>query len=256
MLDLVAPTLAVFSHPNHEMAVYGLLRTLKPAIVFLTDGGGGDRLAQTRLGLDAAGISDATYLDHSEASFYRALLAKDAKFFKEVAAQVAEVVRDKNPEQILVDSVEYYNPIHDIALPIVQAAVKSLGTVHRILAVPLVYQEAAAAPENFVFQRALPGDRAIEQEFVLSPKEGLIKRAALGSIYTALMKQMAFPYSVIEEACRKEHVVPAGSPLTRPDLHCRIRYDERGLAAKKAGLVQEAILYNEHFLPLAKELLA
>lgn len=254
MLDLNAKTLAVFSHPNHEMAVYGLLRTLKPAVCFLTDGGGGDRLAQTRLGLDAAGIADATYLDHSEASFYKAVLGRDVKFFQDVAAQVTEIIREKAPEQILVDSVEYYNPIHDIALPIIQAAVKPLGICPRILAVPLVYQ--GAGTDSFVFQRSLPGDRAIEESFIMSAKEGLIKRAALSDIYTALMGQMKFPFSVIDQACREEHVVPAGSPLTTPDLHCRIRYDERGLAAKKAGLVQEAILYGEHFLPLVKTLLA
>jgi len=253
MLDLTAKTLAIFSHPNHEMAIYGILRAIKPPVVFLTDGGGGERLSQTRLGLDAAGIHDAIFLGHSQDSFYKAILRKDVTFFLEVAAQVAEILREKKPEQLLVDGVEYYNPIHDLALPISQVARRICGEPFRILAVPLVYQSAVGL-HSLVFQRSLPGDRSIEQKVPLNAREGMIKRAVLSDIYTALMKMMGFPYPIVDQACREEHVVPAGDPLALPDIHCRIHYDDRGLAAKKAGLVPEAILYEAHYRPLVRDL--
>lgn len=252
MLDPNAPTLAIFSHPNHEVAVYGLMRALKPGVCFLTDGGGGLRRAQTRLGLDAAGIPIASFLDHTEASFYKAVLSRDKKFYSDVADQVGEIIREKKPAQILVDGVEYYNPIHDMALPVVQAALRRQGKNIPVFAVPLVYQGGS---DGFVFQRSLPGERSLEETFPIAVREGMIKRAALMDIYTVLMGQMTFPAAVIDQACREEHLVPAGSPLCAVDPNCQIRYNHRGLEAKKAGLVDGAILYEDHYLPLVRDLL-
>ena len=87
----MSDTLVVFSHPNHEVAVFGLLQRWRPALLYLTDGGGADRVAQTEQGLRSIGLLDrATFLNKSEASFYQALLDVDQPFFDEVAEKVAE----------------------------------------------------------------------------------------------------------------------------------------------------------------------
>lgn len=256
LFDCRKRTLAVFSHPNHEIAVYGLICRMRPAIAFLTDGGGGARLEQTGQGLLAAGISsDVTYLNYTEESFYRAILGRDAAFFDQVVSRLAEWIRACSPEQILCDAVEYYNPIHDIALPVVFGATRALGSSIPIFSVPLVYQ-GSAPPEQLVFQRALPGERHLEEPFPISNLEGISKRHALRSIYAALMAQMAFPDAAITQACLEEHLHPAGAPFGPVDPLCVIRYDRRGEEAKKAGLVQEAISYRHHYLPLVRDILA
>lgn len=251
--------LAIFSHPNHEVSIYGILHRSRAKVMFLTDGGGGDRLAQTKKGLENLGTS---YLDCTEDSFYRAILRKDTAFFDAVALRMAAVIRDLQPTKILCDAVEYYNPIHDIALPLTllaarRAACSDLRLISQvqIFAVPLVYQNEGPS-ESYVFQRSLPGQRFLEQSFELEPEEGRDKRRALENQYAALMSQMRFPPEVIDQACRTEYVVPARSPLDVVDPSCAIRYDRRGSEAKKGGFVDENITYDGHFIPLVRELLS
>lgn len=256
MFKVSPSTLAVFSHPNHEIAVYGLIRRMRPSLVFLTDGGGGARLAQTGQGLRAAGVKEGiVFFNHTEASFYQAILDKDVTFFDQVAAKLAVMIRDTEPSQILCDAVEYYNPIHDIIMPVTLRAIRKAQNHAQVFAVPLVYQKAAPQ-SGFVFQRALEGQRQFEETFRLQDEESKAKATVLSSTYTAVMAQMAFPPEVIEQGCLEEHLVPASSPLDLADLSCVIRYDQRGRMAQKEGLVERAITYAEHYLPLVRELLA
>jgi hypothetical protein len=37
--DPTVRRLMVFSHPNHELAVYGLVQRLRPHLLYLSDGG-------------------------------------------------------------------------------------------------------------------------------------------------------------------------------------------------------------------------
>jgi hypothetical protein len=83
----------VLSHPNHEAAMFGVLRRLRPRIVILTDGGGEERVAQSRQGLQRIGLLESTtFLDWREADFYDALLDRDVPFFRGVAAQVGREI--------------------------------------------------------------------------------------------------------------------------------------------------------------------
>ena len=121
--DQSASTLAVFSHPNHELAILGLLQRLRPNIIVLTDGGGGTRVTESQKGLESIDLLDqATFLNFPEASFYDSLCARDHSFFKEVAERVFNLMDSCGPGQILCDAVEFYNPVHDLSLPIDDAA--------------------------------------------------------------------------------------------------------------------------------------
>src|SRR5690606_279399 len=102
-----SPMVAVFSHPNHELAVFGLLQSERPALVYLTDGGGERRVEQTRRGLAGIGLADsARYLGYAERSFYEALLEQDVAFFLEVAARVRDALTEVAPSRVLCDAVE------------------------------------------------------------------------------------------------------------------------------------------------------
>ena len=50
-------SLVVFSHLNHELAIFGLVQRLRPNLIYLTDGGGKDRIGQTKAGLEQIGLS-------------------------------------------------------------------------------------------------------------------------------------------------------------------------------------------------------
>ena len=135
--------LFVFSHPNHELAVFGLARRWRPHFVFLTDGGGPDRVADTKHGLESLGLLDrARFLNHSEGSFYKALVNRDAAFYEGVARQVREAVAAVRPSQVYCDAVEFYNPVHDICLPVVKAALRGTPGVE-VFEIPLIHQRPA-----------------------------------------------------------------------------------------------------------------
>ena len=60
-----AVTVMVFSHPNHELAVFGLVQRLRPRLVFLTDGGGARRVEETGRALDGLGLrAHATFFNY------------------------------------------------------------------------------------------------------------------------------------------------------------------------------------------------
>jgi len=130
----------IFSHPNHELAAYGLIQSLDPRIIYLTDGGGQDRVAQTRTGLASIGrLKSAVFLNHAEDRFYQALLDQDADFFSGVAGQVREALGSDPIDAICSDAIEFYNPVHDLATPIVRSAVGGPGGIcHYEL--PLIHQ--------------------------------------------------------------------------------------------------------------------
>ena len=67
----------VFSHPNHEVAVLGTIFRLNPHIVYLTDGGADARVAETREALQNFEPASVHFLNHTEKSFYDALLGRD-----------------------------------------------------------------------------------------------------------------------------------------------------------------------------------
>lgn len=251
------PALAIFSHPNHEISIYGMAVRERPSIAYLTDGGGGARLEGTVKSLEAVGIQfrEAAGILHSEESFYEALLRKDLSFWKSISSAIAELVLFHRPEVILCDAVEYYNPVHDMSLPLVLSALKQLGSSVEVLTVPLVWQEEAEGVELYVVQRSLPMDRKSEMAVPLSEEEGRRKREALRTFYGPLQAQMGFSDEQIRQACGTEYLVPAPSPLREPDPGCILRYDRRGLQAKKKGIVEEAILYRQHYLPIVRELL-
>lgn len=100
LADSSTRRLAVFSHPNHELAAFGLVQRLRPHLLYLTDGGGAARVAETRRGLESIGMAEhARFLDHSEGSFYAALLARDATFFRQIADAVRSEIEAVQAEQ-------------------------------------------------------------------------------------------------------------------------------------------------------------
>lgn len=259
-------SLAVFSHPNHEVVAFGLLSRLKPRIIYLTDGGGGRRITETRAGLARLGLlGQAIFLDHTEASFYEALLRKDAAFFRRVADEVRRAA-GSTPRQAFCDAVEFYNPVHDMSLPVVLSAFgpsraqDNLATILKgadtwsgfsAFEIPLVYEDEVG---RTVINRAVPTRRGVEISLQLLPFEVVTKAAAWEDVYTILMET----FSPVVGDPRKydlEHLTPAGDPARFPGDGVTVRYDKRGAALMQRGEVTEAITREGHYLPTVEALL-
>lgn len=244
-------TVAIFSHPNHEIAVLALLKKTRPFIIFLTDGGGKAREEETRKGLRLIGLQEnAIFLSHPEQAFYDALLHVNSEYFHRVAHQVRNLLKNTKPEQILCDAVEFYNPVHDLTLAIVGSADDApwAGTYE----VPLLYQKPGAK-ETYGVQTVPEGQPC--QKFALSEEETDLKHSALREAYGILRNTLGPLLLSSPSALKNETIFPASSPLRWPDAGRFLRYEHRAAALKAQGKVESEITHSFHFLPVVAQLL-
>jgi hypothetical protein len=247
--------LVVFSHPNHELAIFGLLQRWRPALLYLTDGGGADRVAQTQEGLRSIGLLErATFLDHAEASFYEALLERDEAFFRSVAEEIATAVDRWRPERVLCDAVEYYNPVHDLSLPLVLCGLAARAAPERprvaVLEIPLIRQVAASGREEYAVQRPMASGEP-PLVFELSEEEVAAKVVARDEVYTLLAAQLGpVILDLPTDHLATEALFPAREPTSRA-ADGILRYERRAELLLRQGAIERPITYAEHFLPIA-----
>jgi hypothetical protein len=241
----------VFSHPNHELAVFGLVQRLRPRLVFLTDGGGRRRVDETRRGLDGLGLlANATFLDHPEDEFYARLLSRDHGYWRVVVRRLREALA--TTERVLCDAVEFYNPVHDLSLPLVRAAVPDVP----VFEVPLVYQRPGAA-EAYSVQRVPPSRAATALALELTTAELERKLTARAEVYRCLDEQMGPVLATVPPDClAREEIMPASAHVPAPDGERVLRYDWRARVLLEAGAVREAITWGDHYAPVAAGLTA
>jgi len=246
----------VFSHPNHELAVFGFLQRHRPSAIFLTDGGGEHRVAQTRRGLDSLGLlGRAFFLDYPERSFYAALLDRDVPFFREVAARTRSAFRELAPVEVLCDAVEYYNPVHDMAVPIVAAALADAPET-AVFEVPLIHQKRADR-ETYAVQRfplSRPGPRL---GLALSAEEARAKAGARDGTYSILREQMGDVLGALPPShLASEEFAPARvAPPQPPGPDQVLRYEWRATLLKQRREIDRMITFREHYEPVASALM-
>ncbi len=247
--------LIVFSHPNHELAIFGYLQKMRPHLLYLTDGGGETRQEQTRRGLDRIGLLDhAIFLDHTEAAFYEALVRRDSKFFETVADEVRLHIEALLPSEVLCDAVEFYNPVHDMSLPIVRAALRG-RTSPAVFEIPLIYQPPGEV-ETYVVQR-VPVSRSSRQiEIQLSESELNNKILARDQIYTILTNQLGEVLAGLTlENMQSEVIFPARLSLPEPETHDFLRYERRAESLAASGEIEHKITYDHHYRSVATSLI-
>lgn len=109
----------ILAHPGHELRVHHWLELKKPQIYLLTDGSGGRHSARTRYSRDvveaAGAAAGAVFGDIPDATWYKALLARDNGVFADVLARISVDVSDMQDVQVVSDAVDGYNPMHDLA---------------------------------------------------------------------------------------------------------------------------------------------
>jgi hypothetical protein len=246
-------TLVLFSHPNHELAIFGLLQRRQPSLVYLTDGGGPERIEQTQRGLAAIGVLErAIFLNHREQRLYDALLDGDLAFYQGLARQVRKIIDDRQPAELLCDAVEFYNPVHDVSLPVAWAAVAERPIA--LFEVPLIHQRPADR-ETYEVQRPRASKRDGQIELHLSDRELAAKLHARDQIYSSLANQLGpvmrdLPVSHLQ----LEVITPATTPLPEPDASIVLRYEWRAAMLKARNEIARQITYAIHYLPIAASL--
>ncbi len=254
-MDPSLPTAMVFSHPSHELAVFGLVQHLAPQLVILTDGGRHDRMQETRRGLESIGLSGrARFLEYSEAAIYDALLAGDAHFFEGMASRLRDALEPMEPARVLCDAVEFYNPVHDVTLPVVRAALRGRPEV-QVFEVPLIH-ECAGEPDRFEVQRLPAADPRKRLRRPLAPAEMAAKRCASDDIYSITHGRLEpvrgdLPGQTVGD----EEIAAARSGVPEPSPGQGLRYERRGRLLQEQGAVEHVITWADHYRPLAASLM-
>jgi hypothetical protein len=114
------------AHPGHELRVYGWLKHTKPVVCFLTDGSGADgvsRAARSDAVLASAAASKGPmYAVASDRTVYAALLEANVDFFCDLAYRLGVVLVNGDYAMVAGDAAEGYNPSHDVARMLIDAA--------------------------------------------------------------------------------------------------------------------------------------
>lgn len=245
------PTMAVFAHPNHELALFGVVQRWRPAILVLTDGGGAYRIPDSYRALQTIAFRGPfEILPLHESSVYDAFLRRDVDFFRSMATLIRDRAVKYGIRRFLCDAVEFFNPIHDIVRPLVEAATGNISR-REILEVPITYQKPEP-PGDFVFQE--PATSRETTVLMLTEREYERKMHAWTEHYEKL-RALIGPLVGDPERFREERLLKAQQGVPVPNGACAIHYEARGKALKDAGDVREVITYADHYAPIVKALL-
>ncbi|MGH7765858.1 MAG: hypothetical protein ACREQP_00250, partial [Candidatus Binatia bacterium] len=133
---------AVFSRPNDEIIIFGILQKLNCPIIFLSDGGERQRIVQTTLALRVVRHrAPVLRLNYSDRSIYEALARRDAAFFNAMAGELASRLSALRARAVLTAPMEFHNPVNDIASILCRRAAVISGLAPVFYDAPLIYQD-------------------------------------------------------------------------------------------------------------------
>jgi hypothetical protein len=246
--------LVVTGHPNHELAIFGFVQRVRPCFLFLTDGGGEHRIAESRRGLLTLDLlAGARFLPTTESSLYEALLDQASDVFAALVAEVRAEVVATGAEQVFCESVEFYNPLHDIVLPIVWAATRGLPDVE-IWEFPLIAQWPESE-ERYRVQRLAPEREGDAVKVSLTPEELAAKLEARAHTYSCLRAQLGpVMESLDERHLGVEYFARALGPSRDPGPQDRVRYEWRARHLWERGEISRVITHSEHVRPMVMAL--
>lgn len=246
------------AHPGHELRLFGWLRSARPTVCFLTDGSGSDgtpRLERTDALLAGLGaVPGPLYGVASDRVVYAALLGKDIPVFTELARRLGALLRSGNYSAIVGDAAEGYNPSHDVARMLVDAAVAiaRAGGVHvDNYAFPLVGHPQKPPPACAAGPQPIRLDEATLDEKIETARA--YARAA-GGVLVSEVDEAIERFGL--DAFRAEQLFVAGSGAQLEAVFDTERpfYETYGEQQVAAGRYSYVIRWDEHVRPIATAL--
>ena len=125
-----ATTAIIVAHPGHELLLHHWLEIDRPIVFALTDGSGGhgeDRRAMSLRIIEAAGASVGPVFGLApDKDWYAAILAGEYSLFDQASSLIAAACRSAGVRRIVTDSIEFYNPMHDLCNAVAAGIVRNL----------------------------------------------------------------------------------------------------------------------------------
>jgi hypothetical protein len=242
----------VVAHPGHELRVHGWLELARPRAFVLTDGSGhGERgrLASTSTVLARAGARPgAIYGRMSDRDAYELILGRAAGPLIDLADGLAASLVGEGIDYVVGDSMEGFNPVHDLCSVLAGAAVavaeRRLGRGLGWFDFPL-----DGSPEG-------PAGDPVPGVFLELDEAALARKLAAARAYPEMAGEVeAALGSWGAAAFRRERLSPVARD--RPPA-ARVAeppsYEAHGERQVAAGYYRQVLRFRAHFLPLAEEL--
>jgi hypothetical protein len=231
------------AHPGHELFLHHWLEREQPIVFVLSDGSGGsgqDRSAASARVIREAGASIGPVFGlASDKRWYEAILACERDLFDRARRVVAATCRDARVRHLVTDSVELYNPMHDLCNALAVGAVRDIrhaGGEIELLDYALEHPELKTGPARL--ELSLPHD-AVQR-----------KLASVGSYLqlVAEVERRNWPSSAY--AWERLYARDADCPWP-PEPADEPFYERFGRRRIEEGVYRELITYRAHVRPLA-----
>ena len=242
----------VIGHPGHELMVHRWLEETQPLVFVFTDGSGRSnqsRLPSTTNIIKQAGArSGSIYGRLTDAESYSAILNHEFDLFTRLARELGEALVTERIDYVVGDAFEGYNPMHDVARLIINAAVTLVSRVTKhtvgnlefsLLTPPLLSHEPSHADgicrvlDDAAFAKKMAAARRYIE--LAGEVEAAVERTSVAGL-------------------RIECLRPVGSASTREAFNEPPFYERYGEKQVSAGHYQKVLRYREHVLPLAEAL--
>ncbi|HUP59322.1 MAG TPA: hypothetical protein VNA69_02755 [Thermoanaerobaculia bacterium] len=232
------------AHPGHELLVFGWMVSTAPRVFILTDGSGrvgNPRTHYSRELVQEAGASAGSIFGRfSDAAIYRVLLDRTHDDLVHVAHDLAREFRDDPPACVVTDSLEGYNPVHDLCRWIAGAALRIAGCD-----APQYEFSTTGRPMSGGFTVELPED-VIERKIAAA-----MKYEPLRDEVTAKLDRFGREFLRTEPfASIAAWNDTSGFESSKPE------YEQIGEDRVAGGVYRETIRFRDHLLPVRESLCA
>jgi hypothetical protein len=235
----------IMAHPGHELLLHHWMERTRPVVVALTDGSaarGVDRRASSERTIRLAGAEVGPFFGAaSDRDWYDAILAGDLRPFRRTSERIAQLCIERDIAMLMVDPVEFFNPVHDLCAAIGQHVAFTL-------------KRQGASPRLFDYEIEQRGARRVAPKWTLGLDAGAIDRKlAAAAQYRELAEEVERVRRKSDPAVysveRIFEVDPGALwPLT---LDAEPFYEHVGRQRVANGTYRQLITYQDHVRPLA-----
>jgi hypothetical protein len=249
------PVIALLAHPGHELLVSQLLQDCSATVAWLSDGSGGTQRSRnsfTRSLLEGCGCpADPVAGFAPDRLLYQAIMDRRLEIFDPVVDALEASINDLRPSTIIVDPMEYFNPLHDLANTIADILI-ARASRRGMPICKLVY--ANEYPEQFdrkdaTVERTLSVaelDQKMQRLEAYVPLHQEWQRMQSAGKLGDMGTERLFP-----DAVRLADIAtPIGTRFKTA------HYEDYGRLAVSKGVYKDCLTFADHALPFAKAMVA
>jgi hypothetical protein len=237
---MAAGAVLIVAHPGHELLLHRWMEINRPTVFVLTDGSGSrgrPRTATSReIVTNTSSRCGAVFGERPDDEWYQAVLDGDASRFLDVAEQMRSDLIEI-PQIIVVDAIEHYNPMHDLAAAVAIALARRTG-VHELLCYPIERETFGRQP--FMTIELTEAELNRKQEAARSYLE-LAREVEVYEQRPSLRSETLFSLNA--------------SSAFAEVLRSRPFYESFGAQRVEQGRFQQLITYRDHVRPLATKIM-